>query len=64
MTDAERDILDKVRAGRPITPADTVATISMPDELAAYERGLQARGGLTGDAVTAINARRMAMGWK
>jgi hypothetical protein len=64
MTDAERDILDKVRAGRPITPADTVATITGPDELAAYERGLQARGGLTGDAVTAINARRKAMGWK
>jgi hypothetical protein len=64
MTDAERDILDMWRAKLPITPADTVATITRPDELAAYERGLQARGGLTGDAVTAINARRMAMGWK
>lgn len=61
MTEAERAILDKHRAGQVITPADTCATITSEVELEQYSLGLKQRGALTTDAMHAIAVRRHAL---
>jgi hypothetical protein len=61
MTNAEWLILSAHRAGRPVTPAMTVATIHTLEELDAYRKGLSARGALTADAMAAIRDRQDAI---
>jgi hypothetical protein len=58
MTNAERLILSAHRAGQPVTPAMTVATIHTLEELDAYRKGLSGRGALTADAMAAIRDRQ------
>jgi hypothetical protein len=51
-------LLDKLRSGAVITPADTCSTITTLAELDAYRKGLSERGALTSDAMAAIRDRQ------
>ena len=61
MTSPAEDILALIRAGGTPTPEMTCATITTTVELECYRLGLRERGGLTGDAVAAIEARRKVL---
>jgi hypothetical protein len=58
MTESERRILDKTRAGQTVTPQDICATITSEVELEQDRLGLRARGALDADAAKAVEARR------
>lgn len=59
---AERAIIDKMRAGQPITVLDHIPTIDDAEELEAFRSALIKNGRMTEDAQIAIYRRQKQIG--